>query len=263
MPQQPIRLGIKAVEISFRILKVLSEAPSPLTLKDIAALTAMSPSKAHRYLLSLIRVGAAHQDLATRRYALGAFALQMGLSAVGQADELQRAIQLSRQLRDTIDQTIVVSIWGEHGPTIIHIEESSQPVQVTMRVGSVLPIPVTAAGRVFAAYLPKQIVEPIFVAQLKGLSCSGNSSPARFDDFENLFRKVRHHYLATSISEYRPGIATIAAPLLNVAGDLVAVIAAMGQSETMDCGFDGPIARELRHVSVSFTENLGSLARRN
>jgi DNA-binding IclR family transcriptional regulator len=62
---------------------------------------------------------------------------------------------LQRELRDRIDETMVLSVWGTQGPTIVHVEESSQPGIMTMRIGATLPILQTASGLTFAAFLPR------------------------------------------------------------------------------------------------------------
>ena len=55
-------------------------------------------------------------------------------------------------LRDRFDETMVLSVWGTQGPMIVHVEESSQPIIMTMRVGAVLPVLQTASGLAFAAF---------------------------------------------------------------------------------------------------------------
>jgi DNA-binding IclR family transcriptional regulator len=127
----------------------------------------MSPGKVHRYLASFLAVGLARQDPDTRKYVLGPLALQIGLAALNSYQPLRDATVLQQELRDRLDETMVLSVWGTHGPTIVHVAESSQPIIMTMRVGAVLPILATASGLAFAAFLPRHITKPFIRAALK------------------------------------------------------------------------------------------------
>src|SRR5437764_11631726 len=161
------RRGIKAVEVAGQILDHLARAQTPVGLRDLAAAGRMSPGKVHRYLASFLASGLARQDPATRQYALGPLAMRLGLAALNSYQPLRDSIALQRELRDRLDETLVLSVWGAQGPTIVHVEESSHPIVMTMRIGAVLPILASATGLAFAAFLPRYFTEPFIKAELK------------------------------------------------------------------------------------------------
>src|SRR5215467_14561216 len=162
------RRGIKAVEVAGRILDYLARAQTPVALRELAAAGGMSPGKVHRYLASFVASGLARQVPDTRRYALGPLAMRLGLAALNTYQPLRDSIALQRELRDRLDETLVLSVWGAHGPTIVHVEESSQPIIMTMRIGAVLPILATASGLAFAAFLPRHFTKPHIRAAIRG-----------------------------------------------------------------------------------------------
>ena len=134
----------KSVEVAGRILDHLARAQTPVALRELAAAGHMSPGKVHRYLASFLASGLARQDPDTRQYALGPLAMRLGLAALNSYQPLRDAMALQHELRDHLDETMVLSVWGTQGPTIVHVEESSQPIIMTMRVGAVLPCSQTA-----------------------------------------------------------------------------------------------------------------------
>ena len=74
--------GVQSFEVGAAVLRAVVRGQQRLmTLKDVAAAAEMPPSKAHRYLVSLIRTGLIEQDPLTSRYKLGPFALDIGLVA--------------------------------------------------------------------------------------------------------------------------------------------------------------------------------------
>ena len=51
------RQGIQSIEVGFRLLSVLSGANRPMMLRDIAKGAGMPAAKAHRYMISFMRIG--------------------------------------------------------------------------------------------------------------------------------------------------------------------------------------------------------------
>ena len=51
------RTGIQSIEVGLPLLVALTDAAGPMTLTDLAGAADMTPSKAHKYLASFVRVG--------------------------------------------------------------------------------------------------------------------------------------------------------------------------------------------------------------
>src|ERR1700754_5358098 len=77
--EEKLRSGIQSIEVGFRLLDVLTHEPRAMMLRDLAQRADMSPAKAHRYLVSFLRLGVVAQDPLSGRYELGGFAFQFGL----------------------------------------------------------------------------------------------------------------------------------------------------------------------------------------
>ena len=76
--EKDVRHGVQSFEVGAGVFRAVVRGQPLMTLKDIAAAAEMPPSKAHRYLVSLIRTGLIEQDPMTSRYKLGPFALDIG-----------------------------------------------------------------------------------------------------------------------------------------------------------------------------------------
>lgn len=151
--------GIGSVEVGGQLLRVLTEADGPMMLRDLAGSAGMTAAKAHPYMVSYMRLGLVEQDRATGRYELGPLALQMGLASMRRLNPVRVATEAIAELVLRINQTAYLSVWGNHGPTVVRIEEGTGAVHVNMRVGSIMSLLGTATGRVFAAFLPPKMIE--------------------------------------------------------------------------------------------------------
>jgi DNA-binding IclR family transcriptional regulator len=244
--------GIKSIEVGFRLLSALTAARSSLPLCDLARSSGMSPSKAHRYLASFMKTGLVEQDPATRDYRLGPFAFDMGLAAFGSSDHLRHAIDVQIKLRDELDETVVLTVWGSHGPTVLRVEENSDPVIMTMKVGATLPLMQSAAGRIFAAFMPRRIIESYLQVANFSASVYSRRDIVRYDDIEPELEEIRRTRLSVSHGEVLRGVNAVAGPLLAPHGQLVGALGVIGQQESLDMSSDGHIARVLHRAVVAY-----------
>jgi DNA-binding IclR family transcriptional regulator len=248
------RQGIQSVETGVRLLRALADAQSALSLKDLAASAAMPASKAHRYLVSFGRSGLVTQDAVTGRYDLGPLALTVGLAALGRINAARVGAWAASALRDRLDETVLIAVWGDRGPTIIGWEESSKPVTVNVRIGSVMPLLTSATGRVFLAHLPHDRTTAFVAAELRRLKERGAARP----DPGKLVAEVRRHGLGRVDGDMLPGVGALAAPVRDHAGKLALVLTTLGPQRVFDGSWDGRTASALREVAAAAGRRLGA-----
>lgn len=222
--------GVKSVDVACRIMGVFARRGAGLALKDIANDLRMPPSKVHRYMASLIGGGLIEKDPNTLHYALGPISYQVGLSAIASYDPLREVISTQIALRDEIDQTVTLSVWGNMGPTVVRVEESSHPIIMTMKVGAVLPVLATATGMVFAAFMPRTVTRPVVDRALTSQERANFIVSNRKDLDAELVEVRRLGYSANSEHLTR-GVWALAVPVYNNSNSLVAVLAVMAHDD--------------------------------
>src|SRR6188508_2369915 len=186
------RAGIQSVEVGFGLLDALGQAPGPLMLRDLARAANMSAAKAHRYLVSFQRLQLVVQDAATTRYDLGPAALKLGLASLSRLDAVKLARERVTLLMEDIGHTLALAVWGNHGPTIVHWEESPQAVTVNLRLGDVMPLLSSATGLCFAAYAPKEAIAGMLKDEMARAQKQGRTDvPATLAEVRALLESVR------------------------------------------------------------------------
>ena len=79
--------GVESIDTGMRLLLAFVELGGRgHMLKVLAKAADMPSSKAHRYLVSLIRAGFVERDPATGHYRLGPKAIEVGVAALGSID---------------------------------------------------------------------------------------------------------------------------------------------------------------------------------
>jgi DNA-binding IclR family transcriptional regulator len=150
--------SIQSIELGFKLIKALETAAEPMTLKRLAALAGMPPSKAHLYLVSFRRIGLASQD-SDGRYTLGPYALQLGLIVLRRLDLVAVAAEPLRALSASARESVFLSIWSNRGPTIVCKVDGPRSTPMALQVGYVLPLLRSATGRIFLSHLPRERTE--------------------------------------------------------------------------------------------------------
>jgi DNA-binding IclR family transcriptional regulator len=237
--------GIQSVEVGGRLLLALAAAGRPLALKDLAQAAAMTPPKAHPYLVSFGKLGLIVQNPASGHYGLGPLAMQLGLISLQQFDPVRLAAERLPELARTLGQSVAITVWGDHGPTVVRTEEAPSPVHVSMRHGAVMSLRGTASGRLFAAYLPKAVVEA---------AAAGTRLDA---PFERELARVRAEGISHVVDTAVPGLAGVAAPVF--AGEtLVLALTAIGPTASFDVAPGGSAARALKRCAAELSAQLGA-----
>lgn len=242
--------GVKSVEVAGRLLQALGTRGDPVALHELAALSGMPASKAHRYLVSLIKIGLVEQSVKDRRYALGRFAIELGAIASRLSDPLSESIETTKRLRERIDETLTLSIWSATGPIVLHVEESSRPIVMTMRRGTVLPLLTTATGVVFCATLPLAQTDSLIQHDL---SSSNSPRPivASQKELDLLLAKVRTQGYALNSGHLLPDVIALAAPIYDRFGGLTAVLAVFGREGRIDPSRDPTVLKALLEATQS------------
>ena len=242
--------GVQSVEIAAEVLKAIVADGGTTTLTRISEWTGMPPAKIHRYLVSLIRSGLVQQDSTSSRYSIGAFSMELGLAAMGSIDTVELGSQAMRALRDDLNQTVVLTFWGSQGPTIIRFMESSHPVTVNVRVGTVLPLLTTALGQVYFAFLKTDPVRGLADAERRKTGQSKKETRV-------LSIAIHTRGLARVEGDLLPGVSAIAAPVFDHSGEITTAIGVIGRSADFDSRWTGTIATKLRETTRELSRNLG------
>lgn len=250
-----LRQGVQSVEVGLRIAACLAAAPGAMQLKDLAAASGIPAAKVHRYLVSMVRAGLVEQHPETSLYDLGPLALELGVAALERLDVVELATRSLRSLRDELNETVALSVWGTHGVTVVRWMESTHAVIVNVRLGSVLPLLTSASGLCFLAHLPRRVTAPFVEAELASPRCPYRSE----QDVAGPLESVRRHGIGRVKGDVGvlPGTTGLGAPVFNEQGEIAAALAVMGRQDELDESFAGRPARVLSEHAAELSRRLG------
>lgn len=250
--------SVQSVEIGGRLLNLLAQSQQPMMLRDLAAGAELTPGQTHAYITSLRKLGLVEQDAASGRYRLGPFALTLGLARLRVSDPYRLAAEQVTQLAEQVNLMVAITVWGTHGPTIVLVQESSNYIHANVRPGGMFTVTGTATGKVFAAWLPQKLVEPVIQQELQAVQKGWSDLGALSGEaLTREVEKVRRDGIAATTDLPVPGISALSAPVFNHSGQLQLAITVIGPTPKIDVALEGPHASALLAFTRSLSEQLG------
>ncbi len=238
--------GIQSVELGGEVLRAFARAEGPLSVSAVARETGMAPAKVHRYLVAFVRAGLLTQDRATSEYDIGPLGVGLGLAALRRLDPLHRATTELHELRDEINQTVLLVMWTDNGPVVATAQASNAPVSLAIRAGTSVPLLTSASGRIFLAYRNDESVEGI--ARKERVAAK-----LKEKDLRTMAEQVRADGGSSVEGEFDAGVGAFAAPIFDRDGSLAAALAVIVHTGKVDFSVNGRLAKAVKAAAARWS----------
>jgi DNA-binding IclR family transcriptional regulator len=249
--ESPRRQKVQSAEVGTDILKGLADLAPATSLSKLAEHLGMPASKVHRYLQALIASGFAEQDETTNHYGLGPAALYVGMAALGRLDVVKASIPRLAALRDAVNETCFLAVWGNHGPAVVHVEQAIRAVTLVTQVGSVLPLLGSSTGLVFNAFLPERET-----AALRTQALRQAGAPTQ-EMLADTMTSIRTHHIHSIHGLLMEGVNALSAPVFAVGDRLMGVLTIVGAAQSFSAEPDSPAARMLLETVEAISQRMG------
>ena len=245
---------VRSAEVGTDILKALAELSPSTSLSRLAEHVQMPASKVHRYLQALIASGFAEQNTATNHYGLGREALRVGLAALNSMDVLKVAALPLAELRDDLNETCFLAVWGNQGATVVAIEAAVRAVTVVTKLGSVLPLLSSSTGLVFNAFLPDRETAALRELELQTDKIHPLKKPETYAATGVQIRERGLHFVHGLLM---PGVDALSAPVFDATGHVAGVLTVVGPASLFHADENGPAAKRLLEASTAISWRMG------
>jgi DNA-binding IclR family transcriptional regulator len=237
--------GTQTLMRALDILDCLASGKPELTSIEIAREVRLTPPTVHRLLKALVsRKMIVHEG---ERYSLGPYVMLLAGAMMRRADQLVQVCSpaLERVRERTGETAALYCIVGQDRMCVAEFV-SLQPIRMESGVGHVYPLLVGAAGKLLLAWRPELLTHP-------GLT----GSPEKRWVVEAQLPGIRAAGFAVSFGEVVTGAASLAVPLFDTRGDIVAAIGVAGPAERWNRAAMERAVPEIIKESEQLTQQLG------
>lgn len=215
-------LFIASVGKAFQVLETFAEPESELSLTEVSDRCNVGRSAVQRILFTLTSIGYLIQDQQSRRYRLSPKILALTRS-YATADRLRaKAQDVLERVNRECEETVNLTILDDTEVVYVSRLPSKHIVSVNLSVGVRLPAFATAPGRAILANLSEKRVDEILAKS--NLVKMTEATETRIDKLKRILRDVKRNGYALSNQEGFVGDISVAAPVFDESGTIVAAI---------------------------------------
>ena len=245
--KRPAPTRLSSVAMAVRLLKTFSEGEVEIGVTSLAKRLGVAKSTVYRLASTLVSEGMLEQNRDNEKYRLGIALFGLGALVRQRMNVSTEARQIMFDLREATGETVHLAIL--EGPDIVFVLnlESNHAIRMRADLGARKPAFCTAEGRAMLAFQPQDVVNDVLGRRLvprtpKTIIDAGQIRAA--------LEEVRALGFATEDEQSELGMRSVAAPIRNANGRVVAAI-----------GLAGPIQRLSDEALASFAPLVADAAR--
>lgn len=219
---------LDAVTRVARVFDYMIRNPSDVGVSELSRELGYSKSVVHRLLAALRNYDYVQTNEETRKYHLGFKAIQLGLAAQSRIDIRRLAMRRMEQIRSSTRETVNLSIRvGDHR---VYIEslESPQELRQRVQIAREMPLYVGSSSKAILAFLESEEQDRIVQIAEGKITASGQA--IHTEQLRQDLVKTRERGYAISIAERLDGTFSVAAPIFDHSGHVVASMSVAGPS---------------------------------
>jgi DNA-binding IclR family transcriptional regulator len=219
------RQFVESINRGFRILNIVSNSSTPLSLSELSKESELSVSTIQRLAYTLQRLGLLDRDQQSKRFRIGPEMITLSFTVIDNLTLKNIAYPHMKKLSEQLDE--VVALMALSGTRMIIIEsiKTRQILNVNTGSGTNVPWHATASGKAILSFLPENRVDTI-LEQHNFKKYTENTITSK-KTFNRMLPGIQKRGFAMAIDENAYGLGAVSAPVRSSNGDVVAALTVM------------------------------------
>jgi DNA-binding IclR family transcriptional regulator len=216
---------VQSIQRAFTVLATLTDGPIGVT--EVADRAHLPKSTAARLLASLAREGVVEQVPGDTRYRLGGRLATLAAGVMPTRSLARLARPSLAELSSGAGEAAGLSV--PDGDLVHYVEQVDAPNPVSVRdwTGSRIPMHAVSSGQVLLAFRPAPALDRYLERPLERFTDRTLVDP---DTLRERLRAIRRDGYAWALEEFDRGISSVAAPIADASGEVVAAVHLHGPS---------------------------------
>lgn len=245
---------LSSVKNALLILRSFTMDEPEKKISDLATSLGLNKSTVSRTMATLASEGFVYKDPDTKKYRLGYSILSLSGIITSNMDVYRESQPVLNRLVKETGETAHISILDHTDVIYIQKVECNHPVRFLTHVGKRNPTYCTSSGKVLLAYSDESLVESVIEKGLHAYTANTITNP---EELRAHLRKVRDQGFACSIEEILEGVNSIAAPIFDYTGKVIAALTVVGPKQRIQQQNIRPLAKKVISASMEISDRMG------
>jgi DNA-binding IclR family transcriptional regulator len=222
---RPAARRLSSVASAVRLLKTFSEGEVEIGVSSLAGRLGVAKSTAYRLASTLVAEGMLEQNPETDKYRLGIALFGLGALVRQRMNVSTEARPHIFALREATNETVHLAILDGVDILYVYDLESTEAIRMRANLGERKPALCTAEGRAMLAFQPEAAIDRAIAEGFRARTPQTETDPARL---RHVLMEVRRVGFAREDEQSEMGMRSIAAPIRNASGEVVAAVGMAG-----------------------------------
>lgn len=227
--REPQRLS--SVAMAMRLLKTFSEGEAEIGVTSLAKKLGAAKSTVYRLATTLVAEGMLEQNRENEKYRLGIALFGLGALVRQRMNLSNEARPHIFALREATNETVRLALLDGHEIMYIYDLESTQAIRTRANLGDRKPAFCSAEGRIMLAFQEPSVQQRILARGLKARTPKTDIDPAHV---RTALVQARHNGYAIEDEQCEIGMISLAAPIHDAEGQVVASVGIAGPRQRLD-----------------------------
>ena len=217
------RSSVQSLAKGFRVLESFSHGAEEMTLSEVAEASGLDPGTTFRMLNTLVSLGYIARVPGAKRFTLTLKVLDLGFHAIGRKDLRSMVRPTLRSLVDEVSEAASFGVLD--GGDVLYIERvraGFTRLGVDIRIGTKIPVGISAIGQSILAFLPKAALKAALDA--KPTQEWSNVPPIARARLLPKLERIRADGYIIEDSGVTPGLCVLSMPVLDPDGRALGAI---------------------------------------
>lgn len=250
MPTKPNESVLK----SFDILSLVRADRPEITSQIVVHELGMNPATAHRFLSTLVMVGA----LAS--YKRGSYCLGPRAAELGSLEQLTNPLSnvvkpVIESASQELNESVMASRLSRGGPVCMAVATPNRPFNIAIKVGTILPLHSTAQGKLWLSSLTrKERLARLGAYRLVALT---DRTIQDLDVLEQELDQIRSQGFAINKGENEVDLGAVSIPVKGKTGEIILTLSLFGLLSRFDDQFVARAIERLRRAAEEIQNQSG------
>jgi len=222
--------GLQSVILTMQIVEHVSRTGKGVGVTSLATALGTSKSRIHRHLQTLVQQGYVFQHEDSERYEVGHQLVSLGQAVLEGTGLIAATRDALLALRDRLGHSTVASQLTPDGMLVIATVSGRSPIEIGVRVGSLLSFHGSAQGKVAAAFSSEAFRNRVLGGTLTAFTEATITDP---DRLQAEFELIRERGWATAPDQAALGLNTLASPILDGANMVCGTVGCVNLTQSL------------------------------